>query len=118
MSGEVHLRSMRDLERYYVTATDGEIGRVTGFVVDDAGWAIRYLVVDTRVLLPGKRVLLSPEWIESVDWHTARVVVNVDRAAIKGAPAFDPKSPVTREDEVELCRFYDRQGYWDRECGD
>ena len=35
------LRSMKDLREYAIHATDGNIGRVQGLIVDDATWAIR-----------------------------------------------------------------------------
>lgn len=39
-----------------------------GFVVDDEAWAIRYIEVARRNWLPGKKVLVSPAWIERVSW--------------------------------------------------
>jgi hypothetical protein len=92
---------------------------VTGFIVDDSSWVIRYLVVDTRNLWPGKDVLMSPEWLEAVDWNRHGVRVNLARSVIKESPEFDGLMPVTREYESDLCRFYRRQGYWSREpCPD
>jgi hypothetical protein len=35
------LRSLKDLERYNVTATDGDIGTVANFLLDDERWTIR-----------------------------------------------------------------------------
>ena len=42
-----HLRSCKAVTGYHIEATDGEIGHVEDFLVDDETWAIRYLVVDT-----------------------------------------------------------------------
>jgi hypothetical protein len=41
------LRSLGDLENYSVHVTDGDIGKVVNFLLDDKRWVIRYLVVDT-----------------------------------------------------------------------
>jgi hypothetical protein len=41
------LRSLKDLERYVVSATDGDIGSVVNFLLDDERWVVRYLVVET-----------------------------------------------------------------------
>ena len=41
------LRSSKDLEGYTVTATDGEVGSVVNFLLDDEHWVVRYLVVQT-----------------------------------------------------------------------
>jgi hypothetical protein len=59
-----HLRSISDVTGHHVEAADGEIGHVEDFLVDDRSWAIRYLVIDTRNWWPGKKVLVSPKWIE------------------------------------------------------
>lgn len=58
--GDPHLQSVREVTGYRIGARDGAIGHVEDFIVDDQSWAIRYLVVDTRDWLPGKRVLIAP----------------------------------------------------------
>ena len=44
------------------------------FVIDDESWAIRYLIVDTRNWFPGKKVLVSPQWIRRVSWSEAKTL--------------------------------------------
>jgi hypothetical protein len=39
--GDPHLRGVALLVGYHIHATDGEIGHVVDFLVDDAGWSIR-----------------------------------------------------------------------------
>ena len=65
---ETHLRGAKEVMGYYIEATDGDIGHVDDFVVDDDTWEIRYMVVDTKNWWPGKKVLVAPEWIERVSW--------------------------------------------------
>ncbi len=88
--GDPSLRSARDVTGYYIAARDGDIGHVDDFLVDDRAWAIRYLVVDTRNWWPGKKVVLSPEWIETVSWPDSRVYVDLRTDEIKAAPEYDP----------------------------
>jgi len=106
------LRSTDAVRGYCIQATDGEIGHVEDFIIDDETWAIRYLVVDTRNWWPGKKVLLSPQWIESVSWPESKVFVNLSREAIKQSPEYTEESLLTRDYETQLHRHYDRQGYW------
>ena len=40
------LRSLETLLHRKITATDGEIGKVSDFYFDDTRWVIRYLVAD------------------------------------------------------------------------
>ena len=82
---------------YHIEAGDGEIGRVEDFIVDDRTWAIRYLDVDTRNWWPGKKVLVSPAWIDKVSWPDSKVYVDLSREAIKNGPewieVYDRHSP-------------------------
>ena len=84
-----HLRSTRQVTNYNIHATDGEIGHVEDFIVDDENWAIRFLVVDTRNWLPGKKVLLSPQWIKRVEWADSSVHFDLTRESVKNSPEFD-----------------------------
>ncbi len=113
---EPNLRSAREVIDYEIEALDGEIGHVEDFVVEDDTWVFRYMVIDTRKwlhFLPGgRKVLVSPEWIERVDWGESKVVVDLTQENIKNSPEFDPKEPINREYEVKLYDFYGRPKYW------
>jgi hypothetical protein len=73
---------------------------------------IRYLLVDTGNWLPRKKVLLSPRWVESVDWNKSRVYVNVTREQVKHSPEYDPSQPIERSYERELHEHYGYPEYW------
>jgi uncharacterized protein YrrD len=107
-----HLRSTHDVSGYHIQATDGEVGHVEDFIIDDETWAIRYLVVDTRNWWPGKKVLISPQWIERVSWGESKVFVHLSRETIKRSPEYTEEFLLTREYETELHRHYNRQVYW------
>ncbi len=106
-----HLRSTRDVMGHHIQASDGEIGHAEDFIIDDENWAIRYLIVDTRNWWPGKRVLVSPQWIERVSWEASKVFVNLSRAAIQGSPEYK-EGLLTRDYEAQLHSHYQREGYW------
>ncbi len=107
-----HLRSSRTIENYYIHATDGDIGHVESLLVDDAGWAIRYLVVNTSDWWLGHQVLLAPQWIDDIGWLNATVSVDLTRQAIKDAPAYDAKAPPNGEQERALFDHYGRPDHW------
>jgi len=107
-----HLRSTYDVSGYHIQATDGEIGHVDDFIIDDEAWAIRYLIIDTRNWWPGKKVLISPQWIESVSWNETKVFVNLLRETIKQSPEYLEESQLTRDYETGLHRHYNCRGYW------
>ncbi len=107
-----HLRSCNAVGKYHIEATDGDIGHVSGFLVDDETWAIRYLIVDTSNWWLGHKVLIAPLWIKDVRWADAMVSVDLSRESIKKGPAYDASSDWGRNQELDLYRHYGRSGYW------
>ncbi|MGA3141637.1 MAG: PRC-barrel domain-containing protein [Verrucomicrobiota bacterium] len=107
-----HLRSTYGVSGHHIQTLDGELGHVEDFIIDDETWAIRYLIIDTHNWWPGKKVLVSPQWIERVSWGERKVFVNLSRETIKQSPEYTEASLLTREYETELHRHYKRQGYW------
>ncbi len=85
-----HLHSTREVTGYHLHATDGEIGHVEDFIVDDENWTIRFLVVDTTNWLPGKKVLLSPQWINRVEWADSSVHFDLTRESVENSSEFNP----------------------------
>ncbi len=107
-----HLRSTRAVINYRVHAEDGDIGHVEDFIVDNADWMIRYLIVDTRNWLPGKKVIIPPDLIKQISWQKAEAFVDVTKEAIEKSPEFDPDAPVNREYEIMLYDYHGRPKYW------
>jgi uncharacterized protein YrrD len=108
-----HLRSAKHVTGYHIQATDEEIGHVEDFFVDDESWTVRYMVIDTRNWLPGKKVVLAKDWIEKVSWEESKVFVSVARETVKNSPEYIPSSPLTREYEIQLYKYYQRPTYWE-----
>ena len=111
-SADSHLRSTNEVKGYHIEAADAEIGHVEDFIIDDETWAIRYLEVDTRNWWPGKKVLVSPQWIEQVSWPVSKVFVHLSRETIKNGPEYFESMPITREYENRLYSYYGRPAYW------
>jgi uncharacterized protein YrrD len=112
---DIHLRSCNALHGYAIHATDGDIGHVTGLLLDDASWAIRYLVIETGSWWLGHQVLVAPYWIEGISWADSAVSVDLPRQAIKDAPQYDSNVVFDRTLEMELYAHYGRAGYWTQE---
>jgi hypothetical protein len=110
--GDPHLRSCNAVKGYHIHATDGEIGHVRGYLVDDLTWSIRYLIVNTSNWWVGHSVLISPEWIEQVSWAESSVKVSIDRQALKAAPAYDQAAIFDRNAESAIYNHYRRDKYW------
>ena len=107
-----HLRSSNAVIGYHIHATDGEIGHVAGYLVDEQTWAIRYLVVDTSNWWMGHKVLVAPEWITGVHWSDKTVSVDLSRESVKAAPLYEPDTAWSRQSDLDLYGHYGRAGYW------
>ncbi len=106
------LRSLKDLERYTLSATDGEIGSVVNFLLDDEHWTIRYLVADTGGFLNGRRVLISPISVRQADWTTRLLHLGLTRKNVEDSPGVDTDKPVSRQHERDYYRYYGYPYYW------
>ena len=92
---------------------DGAIGHVADFVFDDETWVVRYMAVDTRDWWDSAReILLSTEWIESVDSVRFTVSTALTRDAVEHSPAYVDDVPLNRMYETQLHNFYGREAYW------
>jgi hypothetical protein len=73
---------------FHVQATDGGIGHVDDFLVDE-GWAVRYLVVDTSNWIGGKYVLVPSSAVEKVNSPDKKILLRLTRAEIERSPSVD-----------------------------
>jgi hypothetical protein len=107
--GDPNLRSAAEVEGYHVAATDGDIGHVEDFLIDDSDWSLRFLVVDTRNWLPGRKVLVAPAWARGIDWSEEKLLVDTDRATIKSAPEYDAGMEIDQALERRIFQHYGRE---------
>ena len=110
--GDPHLRSIGEVTGYYVKASDGDIGHIEDFMIDDEDWAVRYLIIDTKNWWPGKLVLISPDWLSDIDWIDEAVSVEVTRDKVKDSPEYDPSGELDRQYEEGLYGHYGYAPYW------
>jgi len=108
-----HLRSAKEVTGYHIQATDGAIGHVEDFVVDDEIWALRYIIINTRNWLPGRFVLVSPRWTKAVDWAERKLWIDLSTDRVKNSPKYDHLVPLSRDYERALYDYYGRRGYWE-----
>jgi hypothetical protein len=98
-----HLRATRVVTGLEVRGQDGIAGRVADFVLDDDGWAIRYLVIDVG----GKRrVLLMPHLVTGIRIEESAITIDLPAQVVADCPAFNPAMPLTREHEEAVAEHY------------
>ena len=70
---------------FHVEATDGGIGHVTEFLVDES-WTIRYLVIDTSNWIGGKHVIVPSTAAQEVNSPEKKILLRLTRAEVQGSP--------------------------------
>jgi uncharacterized protein YrrD len=105
-------RSIKLLSHYTILAKDGEIGKIHDFFFDDTTWTIRYLVVDTRRWLPGRKVLISPVAVGKTDWGSKQFVLNLTRDQVRKSPDINTDKPISLQRQIELHDYYVWPYYW------
>ncbi|MES2536819.1 MAG: PRC-barrel domain-containing protein [Pseudomonadota bacterium] len=106
------LHSVKALDGFAIAATDGQLGKVKDIYFDDLKWTIRYLEVDTGRWLTGRRVLISPISVASIDWPRATINVRLTRQQVNDSPGIDTAKPVSLQHETALSNYYGYPYYW------
>jgi hypothetical protein len=112
LEGNPYLRSANEVQDYAIRAKNGDIGHVHDFVMTEDSWEIRYLIVDTQNWLPGKKVLISPKWVQYIDWRQHLLEVEMTREIIEESPEYIPHTPISREYETSLYEYYGKTQDW------
>ena len=106
------LRSVETISSAGIFASDGPMGNIYSLLVETKTWSIRYLIVDTSHILPGKLVLLTTQAISRLDWDKKSVIASVTADSIRKSPAYDVDSEISREYEAFLHDYYGWPKYW------
>jgi uncharacterized protein YrrD len=100
VSDDPHIRSTEEMARYHFRETDGCVGHIVDFLIDDEAWKIRFIEADTRNWLPGKHVLVAPGRIESIDGENRVVKIGMTRRAFRHLLDYHPAMEQTGEYET------------------
>lgn len=69
-----------ELIGYRIEASDGPIGRVTDFCVEEEGWAVTGLLADPRgILRTSRRIFVPLSAIESIDQAARKIYAGPTR---------------------------------------
>lgn len=106
------LRSAQSIMGYHIECLDGRLGVVSDLYFEANHWAIRYLVVNPRPLLPGRKVLIPPAAASQPDWSTKSIPLNYTREQVENSPDIDADKPVSRQEEANLHHYFQWVPYW------
>jgi len=89
------------------------LGTVDDFLIDPETWQLQHVVIDTGNWLPGRRVAVTTEWIEEMDWTDQSLHVTVDTQAIRDAPPIRKIEDLRMsQPEASALASYGALGYW------
>lgn len=101
---DVHLRSAKSVTGHRIQALDGEVGSVSGFMVDDKSWVIRDLCVEAGPWYSGKEVFISPDQVGCISYEESKVVVNLTLGDIQRTEEQGRVEPTADDRRVTIVR--------------
>jgi hypothetical protein len=84
---DAHLRSTQAVKGYHLQASDGTIGHVCDFMMDDQTWAIGQLVIKTGHRLSGREVQIPTNKIDRISYEESTVFADLTSEAVEQSPA-------------------------------
>jgi hypothetical protein len=82
-NNDPHLRSVQAVTGYSLQATDGELGSVRSFQVDDKTWIIGELVAETGPWYSGKEILIPTDCVTHISYEESKIFVNLTKADLQ-----------------------------------
>ena len=101
-----HLRSLREVLGYSIHATDGEIGTIEDFIIEDTLWGVHSIVVTLKS--NGRSILMQPESFRSISWRGKAAWVNLHLKDVLAFPDFDAAQPVNQLRDRRVYDYYGR----------
>lgn len=83
LRADTHLGSTFAVSGFAVIGSDGDVGHVTDFIVDNKTWEIRDLVVEAGHWYSGKEILISIHKIKSVSHSESEIHVYLTKRDIE-----------------------------------
>jgi sporulation protein YlmC with PRC-barrel domain len=90
------------LRGYTIRATDGDIGKVYEFYLDDDAWTIRYLLVDIGSWLSGRLAIIPRAALGQADSKCHILPVELTKKQVESSPGIDANKPVYRQQKSRL----------------
>ncbi|HXA45266.1 MAG TPA: PRC-barrel domain-containing protein [Candidatus Angelobacter sp.] len=88
LRADAHLRSTLAVTGYHLQATDGIVGHISDFLVDDKSWAIGELVIKVGHRFTGKEVRIPAGQVAEISYDSSKVHVKLSTDAVERSPAW------------------------------
>jgi hypothetical protein len=84
---DAHLRSTLAVNGYHLRASDGEIGHVCDFMMDDQNWTIGQLVIKIGHRFSGREIQMPANKVDRISYEESTVFTNLTKEAVEQSPA-------------------------------
>jgi hypothetical protein len=95
-----------------VIATDGEMGVIRNFLIDDRSWAIHYVVGHLGTWPKRRDVVLPIAAVEQPDWVKRIFQARLTKEQVRDSPDVDSEKPVSRQQEIAMEEYWGKMAYW------
>jgi sporulation protein YlmC with PRC-barrel domain len=94
------LRSTRAVSGYHIQTSEGEIGHVIDFIINDENWTIYQLIVETGHWFSGKEIAIPPQHVGRISYEDSNISVDITKEAIMQAPEYHLPAAGTASDDT------------------
>jgi hypothetical protein len=85
-----HLQSAQEVVGYPIQTDGGEMGRVKGFTVARASWAIRHVIVETGLKYSNKEIRIPTDKVNWISYNDAKMHVDLSKDDIRSLTEPEP----------------------------
>jgi uncharacterized protein YrrD len=89
-NGDLHLRSIHAVHGYRLKASDGEIGHVIDFLIDETIWSIQHVLVKIIILVSGKEIWIPIDRIKHILYRESLMITDMTIEEIQQRPTWYP----------------------------
>lgn len=104
--------NLKALYGFSLMASEGIIGAVEDYYIDDHSWIVKFMVVHTGEWLTSRRVVISTQSVEDIDWELSRFQTQLTREQVQASPEIDTEQHMGPEHEEILVRHYHLHTHW------
>lgn len=95
-----------------ILASDGEVGRIRDFLVDDQLWQVRYVVLDLGNWLRRHDVVVPITALDVPDWKTKSCRACLTISQLRDCPDVNTRKSVSRQQELAMRDYFGPLASW------
>jgi hypothetical protein len=106
-SGDSHLRSFLEISTYRVEHAGETLGTAEDFVIDDANWLLRLLIIGFGGWIGSVQAAIPVELTDGISFADRIITTLMSKEEFDKLPLFDAEAPVNREEKLV---YFDYRG--------